>query len=172
MGEQSIFLGGMPYGPEVKKLEEAFPVPLLVEGKKILHEQLEGILDLKRGSKRYYPIVNSWIKRRKNENAIVIVWEPKHGIAVLGPGEIMHVAETRTIQKLKQTGRAVRLYQYVDRKRLDAIGQQRLDHQLRMAAAIAESAARSKRDLASELAPVKSLPRAPVEIDKGSTRAS
>jgi len=154
-----IYKNGLPYGPEIRKLREAFPVASLVEGKTIGHETLEEILEQKRGSPRYYGIVNSWIKRERNENGLYLVWEPARGVKVLNPAELLTHAEHTTRSKLRQTGRAVRMFGWVDRSRLDAVGQQRLDHQARVANAIRDSLESAKKELAIDLAPIKSLPK-------------
>lgn len=171
MSDASIFKGGIPYAPDIRRLSEAFPVPSLVEGLTIPHEKLEAVLDLKRGNSRYYGVVNAWIGHQKNENSIVIVWEPSEGLKVLNPAEILHHAETRTRQKSGQLNRAVKLFAWVDRKRLDDTGQKRLDHQMRVAAVLAQAVSAAKKDLAVELAPVKSLPKriGPVLTPEGRT---
>jgi hypothetical protein len=85
----SVFKGGLPYGPEVKRLREMYPVPKLTEGLRIPHEQLEGILNEKRSTGRYYGVINSWITRERNENGIFICWEPSKGLKILNPAEIL-----------------------------------------------------------------------------------
>lgn len=159
MANGTVFRGGLPYGPEFARLDEAFPVASLAEGAKVTHERLEGVLGVKRQSGRYYGVVNAWITRQRNQNGVFMVWELTVGLKVLNPAEILDFAETRTRQKIRQTRRAIKTFGYVDRSRLDNVGQRRLDHQLRVAEAIKTSLDMAKRDLAVELAPVKSLPK-------------
>lgn len=110
------FLGGIPYALDAKRLEDAFPVTALAEGTEIKHEQLEKILDIKRGSQRYYGVVNSWIKRQKLSNGIHIVWIPGDGLRVLNPAEKLDHTDTNTERKIKGTVRAVAEYAWVDRE--------------------------------------------------------
>lgn len=160
-----IYKSGLPYGPDIRRLDEAFPVSSLTEGRVIKHEELEAVLELKRTSSRYYAVVRSWISHCRNSDNIFLVWEPRVGLKVLPPAEVLDHAETKTRQKIRQTARAIRLFGWVDRGRLDEVGQRRLDHQLRVAGAIKDSLDAAKKQLAVELAPAKSLPKRKVGDD-------
>jgi hypothetical protein len=157
--EARLFFGGMPYGIDIKRLEEAFPVKKLAEGRVIEHDALSAALGEKRGTSRYYGVINAWIGRMLNSNGIYIAWQPGDGIKVLDPAGVLNRAETITRQKMRQTGKAVKIFAWVDRSRLDSIGQQRLDHQIRVAQAIKTALDEKRREFAVELGPVKSLPR-------------
>ena len=159
MSESVVFNGGLPYGPDVNRLKETFPVAKLAEGTILTHEELEAVVRQKRGTQRYYGVVNSWMKQQKNDNGIFMVWEASTGVKVLDPAGVLHCAETRTRQKIKQTGKAIRTFGWVDRSRLDETGQKRLDHQMRVASVIKQSIESAKKELAIDLAPVKSLPK-------------
>lgn len=159
MSDSMVFRGGLPFAPDVKRLEEAFPVDSLAEGRIIGHERLETIVQAKRGTGRYYGVINSWIHRLRNVNGVFVVWQQGDGIKVLNPAEILDHAELRTRQKIRQTGRAVKTFAWVDRTRLDETGQRRLDHQMRIVGAMKDSLDQAKRQLAVELAPVHSLPK-------------
>ena len=154
-----VFRGGIPYSVDARRLMEAFPVPSLTEGRIIKHEQLEGILAITKGSQRYYAVINSWIAQMKHANGLFLVWEPGLGLRVLDPAGILSFAENRTRQKIRQTGKAVRNFGWVDRNRLDTLGQQRLDHQLRVVSTIETALNSARKDLAVGLAPIKSLPK-------------
>lgn len=159
MDSALIFKGWIPYGPDVKRLAEAFPVPELTEGLVITHTKMESILEVKRSTSRYYGVVNAWISKQKHDNGIIIIWQSSIGLKVLNPAEVLEHAETRTKQKSKQLGRAVKLFGWVDRKRLDETGQKRLDHQMVVSAKLAQAVACSQKELAVELSPIKSLPK-------------
>jgi hypothetical protein len=153
------FRGGVPYAIDVNRLKEAFPVPSLTEGRVIEHKDLELVITAKAGNQRYYGVINSWIAQMKNNNGVFMIWEPAVGIKVLAPAEILSHAEVRTRQKIGQTGKAIKIFAWVDRTRLNPVGQQRLDHQTRVTNAIKDALAMARKDLAIDLAPVKSLPR-------------
>lgn len=159
MTEQKTFRGGLPYAVDVKRLEDAFPVEEMTEGRVITHEQMERILGEKKATQRYYGVANSWLSKLKEKHGIFVIWEAGTGLKVLDPAGILDHAETRTTQKIRQTGRAIRTFAWVDRTRLDSTGQQRLDHQMRIASALKEAGDSARRQLAIELSPVISLPK-------------
>jgi hypothetical protein len=159
MNEAIVFNGGLPYGPDVNRLKEAFPISKLTEGVIISHEELEKIVRQKRGTQRYYGVVNSWMGQQKNEHGLFLVWEPTAGVKVLDPAAIFHYGEARMRQKGKQLGRAVRILGHVDRTRLDEIGQKRFDQVTRVGHAIKTAVDDARKQLAIELGPVKSLPK-------------
>lgn len=154
-----IFRGGLPYGPEMHRLDDAFPLSALNEGRIVKHAELEGVLGVKRGSARYYGVIHAWMARQRNNNNVFLAWEPTIGLKVLDPGQVLDFAEGRTRQKIRQVGRAIRTFGYVDRARLDKTGQARLDHQLMVTGRIKTAMDSAKKELAVELAPVKSLPK-------------
>jgi hypothetical protein len=156
-----IITGGVPYALDVKRLTEAFPVNDLTEDRVITHEDLEGTIQLRRGTQRYYGVINSWLHKMKQEAGIYMIWEPGDGVKVLNPAGLLFHAETRTRQKIKQTVRAIRIYGHVEqrRDRLDETGRARLDHMVRVANKTKEAIEQARKDMAVELAPVKSLPK-------------
>ena len=153
-----IFRGGVPYAVDVKRLLEAFPAPSLTEGRVITHSQLEAIVNATKGA-RYYGVVNSWMAQMKNTCGIFIIWEPSVGIKILAPAEILNFAEIKTRQKIGQTGKAIKTLGFVDRTRLDTIGQQRFDHEQRVFSVLHDALASTRKDLAVNLAPIRSLPK-------------
>jgi hypothetical protein len=154
-----VFTGGVPYSVDVNRLIESFPADGLEEGRVITHEELEASVGLQRGAQRYYGVINSWISKIKSETGIFMVWEQGDGVRVLAPSGVLEHAETITRQKIKQTKRAVNTFAWVKRDRLNEVGRQRLDHVMRVGNAIKESIDSARRQLAVELAPVKSLPK-------------
>lgn len=155
----NIFRGGIPYGPDLRRLAECFPVPNLAEGLVIKHEDLEAILEVDRHGTRYRGVVNSWIGKLRAENGIILTWQPSIGIKVLDPAGVLEHAETRTRQKVRQLQRTVKLFGWVDRSRLDDTGKRRLDHEMISAAKMAQHAKDAEKEMAIELAPIKSMPK-------------
>lgn len=154
-----LFGGGVSYGPDIKRLSDSFPVPDLTEGRVIDHGEIETAVGLKWSSRRYYAVVNAWMASKKSDNGIILVYVPSVGVKVLDPASVLGYAELKTKQKVKQLGRSMKTFAWVDRARLDSIGQQRLDHQLRIAAKLAGDLDEAKKGLAVELAPIRSMPR-------------
>ena len=153
------FRGGVPYGVDVRRLCDAFPVPSLTEGREIPHHSLEEIINVPKGHQRYYAVVNSWIGQMRNSNGIFIVWRPTIGIKVLPPEGVLEHAETRIRQKIRLTKRAIGILPWVDGKRLDPMGQKRLDHMTRNTVILNDQLGATQRAIAIDLAPIKSLPK-------------
>lgn len=165
MSEKSqLFLGSVPYGPDIKRLEAAFPVSSLTEGRVVSHEELSGALGLEPMTSRYYGVIKAWQGKMHREFGINLFWQPKEGIRVLNPSEMLGHSETWTRRKIKQTVRAVQLFTRVDRARLNDAGQARLDHQARIAGAMRDALQSAKKELAIEISPVQSLPKRPLSI--------
>lgn len=155
----NVFKGGVPYAVDVNRIKEEIPTQSLTEGTVIEHARLSALVGARAGDQRYYGVVNAWRSQMKNAHGIFIVWEPTQGVKVLAPSDILTYAEMQTRQKIKQTGRAIRHFAWVDRNRLDATGQKRLDHQTRVASAIKDALTTARREMAVNISPVKSLPR-------------
>ena len=154
-----IFRGGVPYAVDVRRLTEAFPVPSLTEGRVIEHKQLEEIVNSPKGSQRYYGVINSWIGQMKHANGVFMTWEPSVGIKIQDPAGIFSFAENRTRQKIRQTGKAIKNFAWVDRSRLDPRGRERYDHQQQVLVRIEDALKNARKDLAVDLAPIQSLPK-------------
>jgi hypothetical protein len=140
-------------------LDEVFPISALQEGRIVTHDELESAIGVERQTSRYYGVLRAWATRQRNANNVILEWQPTLGLKVLPPAEILHSAETRTRRKIKQTRQAIQRFGWVDRNRLDEIGQKRLDHQVRVAAVLGKALESAKRESAIELAPVVSLPK-------------
>lgn len=157
----SVFRGGIPYALDVQKILEAKPPETLTEGLLLRHEQLEGILSLKRATVRYYSVINAWRSRIKHAFGIFAVWEPGEGVKILDPAGVLVHAETRTRQKSRQLIRCIRIFGWVDGTRLNEEGKRRLDHQLASSARLSYAVAQSAKEMAVDISPVQSLPKRP-----------
>ena len=155
----NIFRGGIPYSVDVRRLIETFPVPSLTEGRLITHTQLEEAVNSPRGSQRYYGVVNSWIARMRAANGIYMIWEQGAGILVLDPAKLLEHAETKTRQKIRQTNKAVSIHGWVDRARLNSLGQRRFDHNKRVFEVLREAMQVARKELPTTLSPIQSLPK-------------
>jgi hypothetical protein len=150
-------VNGIPYGPDVRKLEEAFPSP--DEDQIIRHGELEALLKIPSKTSRYYGVVNGWRKKLRNDRNIDSEWIHGIGLKILNPADRLIESERNVKQGIRHTGRAFRRLAIVPRDRLDAIGQARYDHAIGVAAKLTQAGRDAKRELAIDLAPVKSLPK-------------
>lgn len=155
--------GGLPYGPDVRKLEEAFPTP--EEGQIIGHDEFEKVLKMKRGSARYYGVINKWRGNSTSksglfpERDIDTEWISGVGLKVLAPAERLHHGERDTRASIRHRTRARNRTLATPRDRLDDIGQRRYDLDAKAHAMARESDIALRRQIAIDLAPVKSLPK-------------
>jgi hypothetical protein len=141
----------------VKKLEEAFPKP--DEDLLITHEELQALIGEEKGSQRYYGVINSWRKKLFNELGIDTAWDPGEGVKILAPADRLHASEHGFKQHLRATKRDSRRLAATPRERLNDVGQQRYDHVSIVMAKIKGAIDTTQKQLAVELAPVKSLPK-------------
>lgn len=157
MTDVKLWKGGLPYGPQVKRLEDKYPAP--DEEATILHEELETIIGETRGTQRYYGIVNSWRKKLFNELGIDSAWVPGDGVKILTPDEHLHHGEKDTSSGRRKTKRGMKRTAATPRDRLNEIGKQRYDNDMIANAKLAAAMQEHNKLTAIELAPVKSLPR-------------
>lgn len=160
-----LFRGGVPYGPDVKRLEAAFPINELTEGRTIQHEELAAVIGVVPSSPRYYAVVKAWMRTQRASQAIQMRIAPKIGVEVMDPATHLTHAEKSLHGKLKQTARACREFSHVDSGRLDILGQRRLEHvQQKVVGLLAGTIQAANKNLAVELAPIKSLPRRQLQV--------
>lgn len=155
----SVFRGGVPYQIDIRKLEAAFPIEELTEGRTIKHEEIEAVIDCAKGSQRYYGVVNSWASKLRNTASIILAWQPGDGIKRLDPAGHLNHAGTRFRQKGRQYNKAGKEFAWVERDRLNDAGKQRLDLHARIAEAQRDATRRAFKELAIELPAPKSLPK-------------
>lgn len=150
-------VGGIPYGPDVRKLEEAFPNP--EEDQIIKHAEFEALLKIPKQTQRYYGVINTWRRRLRNDRNIDSEWVQGIGVKILNPADRLKVSEANVKQGIRHTGRAFRRLAITPRDRLDTVGQARYDHAIAVASKLTQAGRDAKRELAIDLAPVKSLPK-------------
>lgn len=150
-------VNGVPYAPDIRKLDEAFPAP--DEDAIIRHAELEALIKVPAKTGRYYGIVNTWRKRLRNERNIDSEWLHGIGLKILNPADRLKESERNIKQGIRHTGRAFRRLATVPRERLDSVGQARYDHAIGVAAKLTQAGKDAQRELAIDLAPVKSLPK-------------
>lgn len=154
-----IYQGGLPYGPDKEKLDAAFPVAELTEGRVLPHARLSEALGLQIGAQRYYAVINAWRYEKRAKQNIIMEWRDRQGLKVLPPNEVLDDAETSTIRAGRSVRRAVRKFNRVDRNRLDETGQRRYDHTSRNAAILEAAVGDSLKKMAIELPALQALPR-------------
>jgi hypothetical protein len=157
-------VNGIPYAPDVRRLEEAYPSPQ--EDQVIRHDEFEKLLKIPGKSQRYYGVINTWRKRLRTERNIDSEWLPGIGVKILNPADRLKVSESNVKHGIRHTGRAFRRLAVVPRDRLDAIGQARYDHAITVASKLTTAGRDAQRELAIDLAPVKSLPKPKLVVNE------
>jgi hypothetical protein len=153
-----LFFGALPYEPDVKRIEEAFPIKNLYEGQIIKHPEIAKVLGVVHGTNRYYGVVNSW-KTLLKHHKIELLTKPKIGYEVGEPHEIMAQAEKDLRSGLKKTGKGIKRFRRVDATRLDESGRER-HMQLNLVANHIESHNKwARKSLPIEAPAVVSLPK-------------
>lgn len=159
MGAATIFRGGVPYGPDVKRLTEAFPHQTLTDDRVITHGDLEKVLGLDRGTSRYYGVVDAWKRGQKRFHQIYMAWEPKVGMRVLPPLGVWRHNSKRRDRGLRTTIRGISDYNYVQSYRLDQEQQVRFAHEYKVNSLLYGDIKRAKNELALPPQTIASLPR-------------
>lgn len=89
-GKQNLYFGGVPTGPEVRKLEAHFDDMEGMRGTLIAHAKIEKVIGVKRKDQRYKSIVDRWRRRVESSTGIVISGRGEaigKGFVVLSHGE-------------------------------------------------------------------------------------
>lgn len=150
-------VAGIPYGPDIRKLEEAYPNP--EEDQIIKSGDFETIIRVPQKTSRFYGVINAWRRRLRAERNIDSEWVQGVGVKILNPADRLKVSEGNIKHGIRKTSRAYRRLAITPRERLDGVGQQRYDHQMQVAAKLVQAGRDANKELAIDLAPVKSLPK-------------
>lgn len=157
-------VNGIPYGPDVRKLEETFPSP--EEDQIIKHEEFEKVIRTPAKTARFYGVINTWRRRLRTDRNIDTEWVQGVGVKILNPADRLKVSEGNIKQGIRHTGRAFRRLGVVPRERLDSVGQARYDHAIQVASKLTIAGREAKKELAIDLAPVKSLPKPKLVVNE------
>jgi hypothetical protein len=164
MTKPAQLVSGIPYGPDVRKLEEAFPNP--EEDQLIKSEEFEKIIRVEQKTSRFYGVINAWRRRLRADRNIDSEWIHGIGVKILNPADRLKVSEVNIKQGIRKTGRAFRRLAITPRERLDTVGQQRYDHQLQVGARLTQAGRDAQKELAIDLAPVRSLPKPKLVVNE------
>lgn len=155
---------GIPYGPDIRKLEEAYPNP--EEDQVIKSEEFEKVIRVPQKTSRFYGVINTWRRRLRADRNIDSEWVQGVGVKILNPADRLKLSEGNIKQGIRHTGRAFRRLGVVPRERLDAMGQARYDHAVQVASKLTVAGREAKKELAIDLAPIKSLPKPKLVVNE------
>lgn len=135
-----LFLGGLPTEPDIKRIREAFPDCELKAGDIIRHDNIERVLQVKKGSSRYQTLTTRWRKLVETESGIIIGAERGTGFKVLSDGQKVGLSGAKLRSAARFARRAYIVAGRVDRSNLTDDERTRLDHQTRCSAGIIAAA--------------------------------
>lgn len=152
---EKIFRGGLPYGPELKRLNEAFPS--LELGQTITHTEMSDVLELDRNGPRYSAIVRAWRKSLLRNCDIDCEPVPGVGIRVMTPAERQEFRRGRWRGRSRLVDRERRTYATIPVAQLTEAQKARFDNDMHAMNKIAEA----QKDVRKLLTvnPVQSLPK-------------
>ena len=157
--EAQGFRGGMPYGPDVKRLDEVFPLASLIEGRVIEHKDLGNVLRLKPGPGRYYAVVDAWRAKMEREYDLILLWKKGVGIYVALPHERFQHGKSKTMQHMRGVKRGIREALSTPRERLTEDGQRGFDHFARNAIVLKTALEEARKKFPIDVPVIKSLPK-------------
>lgn len=163
MAATHIFSGGIPTDPDVKKLMTALGT--IQPGLIVRHDDIEGILKLKRGTPRYRTVVAAWRRRMFNEQNIDMDAISGLGFRVLKPFERVTSSTRDFRQGVRKIGKSVRRIVAAPLEELSTREQATVENvQRRMQATLATAQA-DRKAIAVRLGPVRSHLRDGAEED-------
>ena len=157
MSNHSLFIGGVPTEPDVKRLIDAFPS--IASDIEITHAEISKILGVDAKSARYRTITSAW--RRLLLRVHNVRMSPIAGIGYRVIDGIERVTENvkQYGRGARQIQRAARDIRATDRRKLDQEQQRVTEHVLRHMDATADHLRRVSKEMAIEFKPQAQLPR-------------
>jgi hypothetical protein len=162
-----LYFGGIPTGPEVRKLQEAFGNISDRKGTTIRHEDIEGIIDIPRDSNRYRTVINAWRRKVASESGVEIRGDLREvvgvGFRILSDSEQISFGvslRNRGGKKIRHSHRAIF---NTDDKNLSAEERRIKEHGILAARHIHAAIVESRRFLPSAPDSPESRPSVPTE---------
>lgn len=137
---QSMYFGGVPTDPDIRRIREEYPDEQLAEGDFIPYSAIEQVIRCEKGSNRYKTVTNRWRGLVEKENQIVIGTRPGEGFVVLTDAEKVDMSGGKLRTAVRQTRRSIVVGSMVDRRKLDPAQKARLAHIEAVNARLAETA--------------------------------
>jgi len=152
-----IFKNGLPYAPDLRRLDEAFPNP--EEERIITHTELEEILNVSRKEPRYRGVTRSWRHLLFNTRNIDSAPVSGVGFKILPPHERQTESEREARLGFRRFHRTFKRMASIPHERLDAKGQQRHDHEMMVMSRLNTTVREARKAVAIDIAPIQSLPK-------------
>src|SRR5580765_6333138 len=95
-----IYKRGLPYGPELRRLDDAFPLPQ--EGEVLRYEQIEEVLQHGRTESRFKTVLYAWRRSLWRSRNIDTEALAGIGIKILEPADRAALREKGILRKSRQ----------------------------------------------------------------------
>lgn len=156
-GQKLYFNLGMPTGPDVKKLEEAFPD--LKPGQEIGYEMIEGLIGLQHVSSRFSAVFGAWRRQVFRQRQLRLLRITGKGVEVLtNQAWTEHLAKRKTLRD-KHVRRDAAEAQLIRTDDLSDPGKRQLDSLRDALASDMVSTIASSKKLALAFSPKNALPK-------------
>lgn len=126
----NIYVGGVPYAPDVRKLDAHYGRPQI--GDRYPYTDVEAILDLPRKSCRFLGITRAWRKNGYKLYNLVINCEPNQGFVVLDDSERLGHGVSVFKQGMRKLHNTHDITRGCDDTKLDEQERGRKDHLVRV----------------------------------------
>jgi hypothetical protein len=151
MSKKNIFIGGIPTGPDVRKIRQKYPDNTLSVGTTIEYKKISALIGHEPGSYRFKTVTSAWRKVVEKESAIFIGTNPGVEFVVLNEREKLDLAGSKYRHSLRASRRANIVASHVNRKEISEEEATRLDFIDNRSAAILSMARLKKTPILPEV---------------------
>lgn len=137
---KTVFFGGLPTEPDVKRLRESFPPDAMRPGQIITYEEVSEIIASPYPSSRFDCVTGRWKRNLEKETNIILGTKPGEAFVVLSEPEKVELAGRRLREGGRKARRAWVVAQRTDRAALSQEQIKALDHQIGVSSKIIASA--------------------------------
>ena len=110
--------GGIPTGPDVKRIREKFPDNELKPGDTIGYDKIGKLIGVEYGESRFFTVTNAWRKALRTESDLIIGVVAGEGFVVLDENEKSHLVGRKIMRSVKQLRSGYKVMQTIDIKKL------------------------------------------------------
>ena len=148
---QEQYFGGIPTEPDVNRLRDQFPDSGMESGQVISYEEVERLIDCRKGSARFQTVTSRWRRLVERETGrIIIGTERGVGFKVLDNQQKLNLSSDTFRQAIRRSRRAYQVTGRINLRQLSEDERQRLlGIQQRTAAVVATAQIQSTTDLPS-----------------------
>lgn len=140
-----LYLGGIPTGPDVKRMHEAFDARSV--GESITHTEVEAVLEVDRHSNRYRTVTSAWRRERLGQDNVEIGVIPGEGFKVLTPSERVSSNIKGFQSGTRKQGKSLRRVAMVKSDSLTPVERTKVDHFQRIGARIMQESLTMMREI-------------------------